>query len=327
MTRPAETVSSQEALTGDGRSRPLVSVLVPSRNGAQRLPTLLSRLESQTLDREQFEVVVVDDASTDGTPQVVRESPVCRLISPPEPLGVPRASNLAVASSRGSLLAFTDDDVVPSLDWLERGVEALRAQPEGTMLAGHVELTVSQPPTLAELLDIGRNYLDQEHYATAAGMAATANMWIARAWFERAGGFDVRLTAQSHDTDFGGRVRAVGGRVVYAPSVRVSHPSRRTLREVARKEQRLAIGDAELHYLRSPGVETPIFWRLPGYYRPWLTVRGGEHIQRRGHRTDGLHGARLIAAHYAFVQLPAIVGSVKGTMQWRSARRRRGAQG
>lgn len=306
---------------------PLVSVVVPTRNGAKRLPTLLSRLESQTLNRRLFEVIVVDDASTDETPAVVRKSPVCTLVSPGAALGVPRASNLGVRQSQGHLLAFTDDDVVPSLDWLERGVAALEAQPDHVMLAGHVELTISSPPTLGELLDLGRSYLDQEHYAKAAGMAATANMWIRRSLFERAGGFTVNLKAQSHDTDFGGRVRAVGGKVLYASDVRVSHPSRRTLREVARKEYRLAFGDAELHFLGcAEVVDTPIFWKLGRYYRPWFSVRGGDRIARRGHPVRGLRAVQLMAAHYACVQLPAIAGSVGGTLNSRPAHVRREAR-
>jgi GT2 family glycosyltransferase len=295
---------------------PRVSVIVPTRNGASRLPDLLAALARQTLPAKDFEVVVVSDGSTDDTEAVVRAGGLARLVPSKSAMGVPRATNFGVSKANGKVLVFTDDDVTPSDNWLEAGLDRMDGTSAADVVAGHIEVPLGPRPTGAELLDVGRGYLDQAMYAEK-GFGATANLWVHRPLYERLGGFDERFTAQTHDYDFGRRVVAAGGRVVYGPEVRVTHPPRHTAKQLARKEYRLALGDVELRCFGTPGAPTVLIWRLAHYYRPWAGVRGVETIRSRGYRVGRRETLRLIALQYACTQVPAVVGSIRGSLHRR----------
>src|SRR4051794_929257 len=98
---------------------PRVSVVIPVRDDPSGVAAVTAALERQTLPREQFEVIV----SVDGgeLPQV---PPGVRLVAGP-PRNSYAARNRGVAAALAPVLAFTDADCLPELDWLERGLAAL----------------------------------------------------------------------------------------------------------------------------------------------------------------------------------------------------------
>src|SRR4051794_2708672 len=93
-----------------------VSVVVPVRDGESSLPALLASLGGQTLPRERFEVIVVDNASRDASASVARASGAT-VVSEPVPNRA-RARNAGVSASTAPLLAFIDADCVASREWL-----------------------------------------------------------------------------------------------------------------------------------------------------------------------------------------------------------------
>ncbi len=99
-----------------------MTVVIPARNEEERLPLCLRRLQEQSLGG--FEVVVVDSASTDGTARVARSfgASVIALEQP----GVGRARQAGFTAARGTIVASTDADALPSHDWLERLVSPFR---------------------------------------------------------------------------------------------------------------------------------------------------------------------------------------------------------
>jgi len=105
-------------------ARPEVSVVVCSRDGARTLPVTLAALRCQTIDPGRFEVVVVDDGSSDETAAIARAAgaEVVRL-SPSQ--GLAAARNAGVAAARTPLVAFTDDDCEPTPSWLAEVLEAM----------------------------------------------------------------------------------------------------------------------------------------------------------------------------------------------------------
>src|SRR5881227_2615821 len=105
-------------MSGSEGASQAMSVIVPVRNGADSLPPLLRSLDAQTLGRERFEVIVVDNDSSDGTGRVaaghgaaVVEEPIANRS---------RARNRGAAAATTSLYAFTDADCVADPRWLER---------------------------------------------------------------------------------------------------------------------------------------------------------------------------------------------------------------
>jgi len=199
---------------------PLVSIIVPVRNGADDLRGLLAALEAQTLPRERFEVVIGDDGSTDGGTDGLATDDGWVRVYPGPPVSSYVARNRAVARSRGRILAFTDADCRPDPAWLERGIAALG---DGGVVAGMVRFRVPDKPTVWSLVDMD-TFLDQERQVQA-GVAVTANLWLHRELFDRVDGFDEELR-EFGDHDFVGRCVAAGAELQFAKDVVVVHPTR-----------------------------------------------------------------------------------------------------
>ena len=129
---------------GREQHRPTVSVVVAARDEEPSIGACLSALRSQTYPPERFEVVVVDDRSTDGTADVVRRfiggDPPVRLVeSSPEPgplRGKKRALQSGIECSRGEIILITDADCRPVRTWIETMIRHF--EPQVGLVAGHV---------------------------------------------------------------------------------------------------------------------------------------------------------------------------------------------
>ena len=166
------------------------SVVVCGHNGARSLPALLGALAGQTLARNRFEVVYVDDASTDDSVGVVERSRLARVVRAETRIGLPRARNAGIRAARGAVLAFTDVDTMPGERWLENGWRRFE-DPAVGYLAGGITMPVGRKPSIAALVD-ATTYLDQELYVEL-GYAAGANFWVRRSVADRVGGFNEQL--------------------------------------------------------------------------------------------------------------------------------------
>jgi glycosyltransferase involved in cell wall biosynthesis len=291
-----------------------VSVIIPTKNGARRLPELFAALAAQTVGRDAFEVLVVDDGSTDDTAAVVEASDIARVVSAGRSLGQGGATNLGIAGARADVIAFTDDDTVPAPDWIERGLAAVEASPSG-LVAGHVELLLSEHPTTPAMMDFGRGYLDQQTYVQD-GFGATANLWARRSVLERLGGFNADAAWQTHDRDFGERARLANVELVYAGDVIVGHPTRDRARDLARVAYRLGLGAAWLHRNGQGAVrERRPEWTSLRHWLPWRSIWGLERLQERGHATTRVEQFKLWTVQLCCLQLPLLWGSVRGSLR------------
>jgi glycosyltransferase involved in cell wall biosynthesis len=152
-----------------------IAVIVPVRNRRELLGELLDALSAQTY--RDFEVVVVDNGSTDGSAEVAEQAGglQIRVIRTPG-LGAFGGRRLGVAESDSAYLAFTDSDCRPEPGWLAAGVAALEAGADvvngATRPAGPVGM------------------LDHSVASGEEGLYPTCNVFYRRAAFEAAGGFD-----------------------------------------------------------------------------------------------------------------------------------------
>jgi glycosyltransferase involved in cell wall biosynthesis len=220
-------------------SRPRVSVVIPARNAEGRLPRVLDALARQTVPPHEFEVLVVDDGSTDGTAEVVRRSGIARVLEAPPHGRQAGARNLGVAQSRASVLAFLDADCVPHADWIERGLADLDDL-GADLLAGRIVMELPERPSPIDLLALSHDF-DQERYASE-GFSAGGNLWVRRAVFDRLGGFNTGL-AFDEDREFALRATAGGAELRYSDAVVTDHPRRSAL-ALARRSYRTAAARA-----------------------------------------------------------------------------------
>ncbi|HXE81560.1 MAG TPA: glycosyltransferase [Vicinamibacterales bacterium] len=123
-----------------GSPGPAISVVISTHNRAALLPEVVEALFAQR-DAPPFEVILVDNASTDGTRDLVEtlsaEHPELRAAHEPRP-GVSHGRNLGIALARAPIVAFTDDDVRVSPDWLATIDRCLKEHPEADWIGGRV---------------------------------------------------------------------------------------------------------------------------------------------------------------------------------------------
>jgi glycosyltransferase involved in cell wall biosynthesis len=211
-----------------GSQAPRVSVIVPVRNGREDLLELIETLERQTLSRDQFEVVIGDDGSTDGsTDDLETEDGWIRVEAGP-PINSYGARNRAARASRARALAFCDADCRPERQWLEQGLAALE---ETDLAAGRIRFAVSVPRTIWTLLDM-EAAKDHERQVLR-GTAETANLFLRRELYDRVGGFDDSIPEHG-DFDFVQRCVAHGAALSYAAEAIVWHPTRDRARSFLR---------------------------------------------------------------------------------------------
>lgn len=261
---------------------PLVSVVVPVRDGASDLPPLLAGLAAQE-GVASFEVLVVDNGSRDATAEVAgAHDIVTRVIRERRP-GSYSARNAGLAQARSPIVAFTDADCIPEPGWLAAGLEALA---DADLAGGAIEQVRSSEPTWWEIYDRA-TYLDQERLVLDQRFAATANLFVRRSVFDQVGPFDSRLRS-SGDLELCQRAVDAGFRLVYAPEARVLHRPRRTLRGTWNLHRRLGAGWADLARL---GVR-PRAWRDRAMLIPLSWV--AHAVAERG---DPLRRRQLVIVH------------------------------
>jgi glycosyltransferase involved in cell wall biosynthesis len=206
-----------------------VSVIICTRDRAARLDQTLSSLEALTIPAGlSCEVVVVDNGSTDQTPQVVRKHSAARI--PPRYLlesepGQSRARNTGVAASEGEIILFTDDDVVPAKDWLERMCRPLLER-ECDGAVGHIELAKEVcRPWMTEGQKAGLAFYDGPGDGPLELIGA--NMGFHRSVIERVPAFDPEIGPGAlglfDDTLFSWQLAEAGFRLRYIPEASVIH--------------------------------------------------------------------------------------------------------
>jgi GT2 family glycosyltransferase len=212
---------------------PEISVVVPVRDGERHIGGFLEAVEMQTLARERFETIVVDDGSRDATRELARawvdQDGDRRKLAISNGGGPGYARNIGWRLAKGNWIAFADSDTIPRTDWLDAALAAVRST--GTdAVEGSVE------PWPAEAVG---PYTHQPRNETG-GYYMTANMIYRRELLERLGGFDERFEQFLEDSDLAFRAMESGVEIPFRPEVRVHHRViERSVIDVLRSTRRL----------------------------------------------------------------------------------------
>lgn len=228
---------------------PSLSVIIPVYNDTERLGRCLDCIARQTYPARRMQVLVIDNGSTeDLAATVARHLPSATLLHELRP-GSYAARNRGLVEAHGEILAFTDSDCLPEVDWLSTGVAELQQDPSLGLVAGRIVLFPYEAnrPTGAELYDLQfglaqKTTLERDHYGL------TANLFTRRTVVDQVGPFDPSLRSNG-DREWGTRVWAAGYPMRYAESSVVRHPARRSLRELARKARRVVGGRIDIGLL------------------------------------------------------------------------------
>jgi hypothetical protein len=209
----------------------VVSLIVPVHNRPDDLRRCLAALVEQR--NVPFEIIVVDDGSTDDTAAVASsfKANVLRLA---RRYGAAVARNHGARSARGEILLFVDSDVIVSPDTAARAHAALSTRREYDAVFGSYDDAPSANGTVSRF----RNLL--HHYTHQIGDAEAVTFWagcgaIRKQVFEELGGFD-RAWESIEDIELGVRLRARGGRVLLDHAMQVTHTKRWTLPSMLRTD-------------------------------------------------------------------------------------------
>ncbi len=214
------------AAMADLTDGPALSVVMPVRDGAEFLRRSLPALGASDLPNRSWELIVVDDGSSDGSASIAARyaDRVVRLPAPGQ--GPPAARNRGVEVARAPVIVFVDADVVVHPDALRKIGDRLRERRELSAVFGAYDLA----PTAPGLVSQYRNLLHSYVHRREAGDAVT--FWtglgaVRREVLERCGGFDER--ERLDDVELGYRMAELGYRIQVSPDIQGTHLKRWTL--------------------------------------------------------------------------------------------------
>jgi glycosyltransferase involved in cell wall biosynthesis len=210
------------------------TIVVPVHNTAERLERCVAALRAQDYPRDQFEILMVDNNSTDGSAAILDRQDGIRALSEAKQ-GSYAARNLAVRESRGARLAFTDSDCAPDPGWL-RAIDQAFEDPRIQVVLG-----CRRPGRDSGLIRLLADYENKKDEHVLASQAAesyygfTNNMGVRRDTFRTYGPFVER--PRGADTIFVRRVVEGEGcdAVAYAPAMRIAHAEMDGVRAYYRK--------------------------------------------------------------------------------------------
>jgi len=244
-------------------ARPTVSVIVPVLNDADGIGSCIEALLSQSYPSELVEIIIVDNGSNDGTPEVVRRYPVT-LLTETRTKTPYLARNTGILHSKGEVIALTDATCTPVREWLDVGVRAL-VEEEASLVGGKVAFTFSPRRSAAESFDAISN-LEMEKNIRDRGVAKTANLIFRRSVIDAIGLFSEERRSGT-DVWWTGRATRAGLKLVYAPDAVVYKPAR-PFGPLLKKQYRVGQGQPEIW--RAAGSGWPVILRrlLFGLFPP-----------------------------------------------------------
>lgn len=242
---------------------PNISVIICTYNRAHLMKRIIASLKKQKLPQEQYEVIVVDDGSTDGTDKVCAmmcaELSNIRYISTGVNSGLPHARNVGIEEASGNFILFTDDDCIPAIDWIERLRNVLDHEP---IVAGAVATDTSSYWKLCHNIAEFHAFMPGRKRGPSEFIAG-ANMGFRRSVLEELNGFkeEKRL---AEDMEMILRARSMGYRVFFAPEAVVVHdPERTSMMGIFKYSIKHAAHSILLRHQYKELLRTPFILRSP----------------------------------------------------------------
>jgi O-antigen biosynthesis protein len=286
---------------------PRVSVVVCSFNGAATLADCLDGLAR--LDYPDYEVILVDDGSTDETAMIGERFGV-RVISTSN-LGLSSARNIGLRAATGELVAYIDDDCRPDRDWLRYLVAAL--EPSSAVGVGGPNVAPSDGGTVEEC--VARAPGGPVHVLVSdreAEHLPGCNMGFRRDALVAVGGFDPQFREAGDDVDICWRLQERGWTLAFSPAAMVWHRRRRSVRAYLRQQRNYGKAEALLER------KWPERYNRGGHAswsgRVYASVPGARAGLRRGRIHYGTWGSALFQSVYD--RRPANVSSLSLLPEW-----------
>lgn len=214
-----------------------LTVLIATHNGAKTLPQVFEAFLHLDIKNVNWKIVIVDNASTDATPEILRKYserlPLLSLRT--EKQGKNIALNIGLEHIEGDLIVLTDDDVIPSNDWLEAIHDAANLNPSFDIFAGRIDAIWPDktPSWIFRLVNLGATYgitpSELKSGPIPAEKAWGANMAIRRKVFDAGYRFNELVGPTSgqymmgSETEFTSRLKKDGYKAWFSDTAKVGH--------------------------------------------------------------------------------------------------------
>ena len=196
---------------------PILSIIIPTHNSELTIKSCLNSLTSQSIPREQFEIIVVDDGSNDNTVDIAKKCAVDKVIIT-EPCFQGKARNIGVKNARGEFLAFIDSDCKAREGWANSIITELKRLEAvtGPIENGNPDSSVAWAEYLVEF-----GGWDEYRKRSSARFLPGCNQAYTKIAFGKTVGFEE--TPSSEDVLFGEELKKAGIKPEFSPAIRIEH--------------------------------------------------------------------------------------------------------
>jgi len=223
---------------------PFVSIVIPVYNGARTISLCLDAIKRLEYPKDRYEVIVVDNNSNDGTPDIVSNYPATLLYERHIQTSY-AARNRGIRHASGEIVAFVDADCIAAPNWLRALVQPF-AKSTVAGVAGKV--ASYQPISLIEEFTVHADPLGKKSLGGLLSMI-TANVAYRRTVLMQVKGFRSEMSTGA-DVDLGWRIQQLPDcQVAYAPDAIVYHKHRTTLSDLHRQYYRYGFSEIMLDAL------------------------------------------------------------------------------
>lgn len=248
-----------------------VSVVIPVYNGEQTLAGCLRALEAQSITRSNYEIIVVDDGSIDGTASVAEPFKVRLLRQEHSRAAVARNTGIHVA--QGEWVAFTDADCIPSRGWLHYLLQAVNQKDgQGRALgaAGSIMGYASDSP-VARFIDLTGGFDTERHLRHPTfPYTPLGNVMYRREALDNVGGLDERYIRYPAPDLHDRLLRTYGGTFHFEPRAVVLHRHPASWKSYWRQQYGYGVGYAQFLIHHTDRIPRSLWREL----RSWVTVIG-----------------------------------------------------
>jgi glycosyltransferase involved in cell wall biosynthesis len=259
----------------------LLSIIVPLYNAENFLPEFFNSLSNQEYVDENFELLLIDNGSTDNSKDIVE-----KYIKINQNLHIEyhyfddvadsyAARNYGVRQSKGEIIAFTDSDCILEPNWIKNVIKF--AKP-GTIISGEVEIQVTDKKNIWEVFDSFAHLNNKEN--ASVGKIATANLIVRKEDYLSIGFFEERFSGGDHDWSL--RAKRKGFEIIYNEEVKVLHPSRKLYQEIINKSKRMAYGAGVNHKNHNKGLISLVALYTAKFFNLKTNIRYSNILRKNG---------------------------------------------
>jgi len=248
------------------KSFPTLSIIVPVHNDKKNIARLIHSLLDQDYPKRLYEIIIVDNNSTDGSKEIIKRFPV-KLLEERRIQSSYAARNKGIKHAKNEIIALIDSDCIATPQWLKEGIKKL-VSGDADLVGGRVEFVYSERKTAAEFYD---SFIHMQFEVTIKkqNVSGTSNLFVKSFLFDRIGLFPDWVKSGG-DFYWTGKATRSGFSLVYSPAAIVKHPTR-TLKTILKKKFRVARGTIPIWINQDKTFRSIVYLTFKNFVPPRLS--------------------------------------------------------